>query len=139
MSYFLGVDAGNIKSHAFAIPLFSPGLRNLLADLAPTCASRARMGRERFSHILFENSLLAGLGMALFFVFITFPVAVIYTWLYNGTGGSLLITSLWSTSTTLAIASAAASGIIPIIFTAFLIIIAMILANQRGSDLGRRA
>jgi len=88
---------------------------------------------------LFENSLWSGLGMALFFVLITFPVAVIYTWLYNGSGGSLLITSLWSTLTTLVLASATASGIIPIVFTIFLIIIAMILANKQrvGSGTAR--
>ena len=94
-----------------------------------------------FRHLptfLFDNSLLAGLGMALFFVLITFPVAVIYTGLCNGTGGSLLITSLWSTSTTLLLASTATISIIPIVFTAFLFIIGMILVNQKGSDLGRR-
>ncbi|MDX1417681.1 MAG: hypothetical protein R3293_25985, partial [Candidatus Promineifilaceae bacterium] len=48
------------------------------------------------------------------------------------------LTSLWSTSTTLAIGSAAAVGLIPVIMTIFLIIIALIIAN-RDHGLGFQA
>ena len=135
MLHFLIVGVGEeVGWRGFALPR----LQIQRSALRATLILSIFWGFWHLPTFLFENSLVAGLGMALFFVFITFPVAVIYTWLYNGTGGSLLITSLWSTSTTLAIASAAARGIIPIVFTVFLIVIVMILANQRGSDLGQR-
>ncbi len=124
--HFLIVGIGEeVGWRGFALPR----LQSKRTALRATVVLSVLWGFWHLPTFLFENSLFAGLGMALFFVLITFPVAVIYTWLYNGTGGSLLITSLWSTSMTLAIGSAAAIGIVPIIMTVFIFIIAMILAN----------
>lgn len=88
---------------------------------------------------LFEYSLLEGVGIALFFTLITFPIAVVYTWLYNGTGGSLLIPSLWSTALALGIGSSAAIGAIPIIMMAFIFVFAIILIIKIDPKLGWRA
>lgn len=55
------------------------------------------------------TALLLTLG----FTLMIFPIAILYTWLYNSNRGSLLLVSLWSTSLTMAIASPAAIGFIP--------------------------
>ncbi len=113
-----------------------PHLQSTRTPVRATLILGVLWGFWHMPTFLFENSLLVGLGITLFFTLITFPIAVTYTWLYNGTGGSLLITSLWSTSLTLGIGSAAAIGAIPIIMMAIIFIIAMILINKTGSSLG---
>ncbi len=131
--HFLIIAVGEeVGWRGFALPR----LQSKRTALRATLLLSIFWGFWHLPTFLFDNTLFAGLGMALFFGLITFPIAVIYTWLYNGSGGSLLITSLWSTSTTLAIGSAAAIGIVPIIMTSFMVIIAMIVAN-RDRTLGR--
>jgi len=83
---------------------------------------------------LFDQDLAQGLGMAVGFLFATFPVAVLYTWLYNSSGGSVLLVSLWSSSMTLAIASPAAAGNIPLIMVTLMTILAMVVANVAGAE-----
>jgi len=83
---------------------------------------------------LFDQDLAQGLGMAIGFLFTTFPVAVLYTWLYNSTGGSVLLVSLWSTSMTLAIGSPATVGSIPLIIVALMTILAMVVAKVAGAE-----
>lgn len=83
---------------------------------------------------LFDQDSAQGLGVAAGFLFATFPVAVLYTWLYNSTGGSVLVVSLWSSSMTLAIGSPAAVGSIPLIMVAIMTILAMVVANVAGAE-----
>lgn len=113
-----------------------PRLQDKYAPLRATFILAILWGFWHMPAFLFENSLMVGLGTTFFFVLFTFPISVVYTWLYNGTGGSLIITSLWSTSLALSIGSAAAIGAIPIVMTVFIIVIAVILIYKSGASLG---
>jgi len=55
--------------------------------------------------------------------------AVLFTWLYNGTGGSVLMVALWHGIFDLLTASKAGQDIIPIIMSAGVIIWALYVAN----------
>jgi len=83
---------------------------------------------------LFDQDLAHGLGMAVGYLFGIFPVAVLYTWLYNSTGGSVLLVSLWSANMTLPILSPAAAGRIPLIMAALMTVLAMVVTNVAGAD-----
>ena len=83
---------------------------------------------------IFSGGILEGLGTTFGFVIVTIPVAVIYTWLYNSTGGSILIVALWSTATTLAIASQAASPVISGVMGAMFVILALVLVRLGGPE-----
>lgn len=112
-----------------------PRLQNKYSPLRATFILGILWGFWHLPIFLFTDSLMIGLGTAFFFVLITFPIAVVYTWLYNGTRGSLLITSLWSTSLALGIGSAAAVGAVSAIMMVFILIIAVILIYKSGADL----
>jgi len=79
---------------------------------------------------LFAGGFVEGLGTAFGFVIITIPVAVIYTWLYNSTGGSIFVVALWSTATTLAIGSLAASPVISGIMGGLFVLLALVLTRS---------
>ena len=113
-----------------------PRLQNKYSPLRATFILAIFWGFWHLPIFLVADSFLIGLGTALFFVVVTFPIAVVYTWLYNGTGGSLLITSLWSTSLALGIGSAAAVGAVSGLMMGFIIIIAVILIYKSGAKLG---
>lgn len=55
--------------------------------------------------------------------------AVLFTWLYNGTGGSVLMVAIWHALFDLLSASAAGRDFIPIVTSAGVIIWALIVAN----------
>jgi membrane protease YdiL (CAAX protease family) len=55
--------------------------------------------------------------------------AVLLTWLYNGSGGSVLMVSLWHGLFDLVTASKAGQDVIPIVATAGVIVWALIVAN----------
>ena len=117
-----------------------PRLQNKHTALKSTLILAPLWGFWHLPTFLFDNDLLTGFGLAIFFTVLSIPIAIIYTWLYNSTGGSLFIVSLWSTSTTLAIGSSAAKGIIPIIISALLIIMAMLITNLTNTEnLSRQA
>ncbi len=111
-----------------------PRLQSNQTSLRATLLLSVLWGFWHLPTFLFDNNLLVGLGISVFLVVITFPVAVIYTWLYNSTGGSLLIVSLWSTSTTLALGSLAAIELIPIIMGGLIVVLAMFITNLAGPE-----
>jgi len=55
--------------------------------------------------------------------------AVIFTWIYNGTGGSVLMVALWHGIFDLLTASAASQGLITILMSAGVIVWALIVTN----------
>jgi membrane protease YdiL (CAAX protease family) len=63
------------------------------------------------------------------FVFGVLCGAVVLTWLYNGTGGSVLMVALWHGIFDLLSASKAGQDIIPIIMSALVILWALFIAN----------
>lgn len=63
------------------------------------------------------------------FVFGVLCGAVVFTWLYNGTGGSVLMVALWHGIFDLLTASAASQGLITILMSALVIVWALVLAN----------
>ncbi len=113
-----------------------PRLQLKYTPLRATFVLSVLWGCWHMPTFLFEYSLLEGVSIALFFTLVTFPIAVVYTWLYNGTGGSLLIPSLWSTLLALGIGSSAAIGAIPIIMMVFIFVFAMILIKKIDPNLG---
>jgi membrane protease YdiL (CAAX protease family) len=117
-----------------------PRLQSKHTALKSTLILAPLWGFWHLPTFLFVNDLLTGFGLAIFFSVLSIPIAIIYTWLYNSTGGSLFIVSLWSTSTTLAIGSSAAKDIIPIIISTLLIIVAMLITNLTNTEnLSRQA
>ena len=114
----------------YALPLLQRGRSALKA----TAILSVVWALRHVPTFFFDQELAQGLGMAVGFLFATFPVAVLYTWLYNSTGGSVLLVSLWSSSMTLAIGSPAAAGSIPLIMVALMTILAMVVANVAGPD-----
>lgn len=60
--------------------------------------------------------------------------AVVYTWLYNSTGGSVLVVALWHASFDFFTASRAGRGIIPIVMTAAVIVLAFVIARRLGPE-----
>jgi hypothetical protein len=55
--------------------------------------------------------------------------AVLFTWLYNGSGGSVLMVAIWHALFDLLTASAAGRDFIPIVTSAGVIAWALIVAN----------
>lgn len=55
--------------------------------------------------------------------------AVLLTWLYNGTGGSVLMVAIWHALFDLLTASKAGQGLIPVVTTAGVIATALFIAN----------
>ena len=55
--------------------------------------------------------------------------AVIFTWIYNGTGGSVLMVALWHGIFDLLTASKAGQDIIPIVMSALVIAGALFITN----------
>jgi len=131
LSHLLIVGMGEeVGWRGYALPQLQAGRSALKA----TALLSVVWGLWHVPTFLFDQELAPGLGMAVGFLFTTFPVAVLYTWLYNSTGGSVLLVSLWSTGTTLAIGSPAAVGSIPMIMVALMTILAMIATNVAGAE-----
>lgn len=63
------------------------------------------------------------------FIFGVLCGAVIFTWLYNGSGGSVLMVAIWHALFDLLTASKAGQDIIPILTSAGVIALALFLAN----------
>jgi membrane protease YdiL (CAAX protease family) len=63
------------------------------------------------------------------FVFGVLCGAVIFTWLYNGTGGSVFMVAIWHALFDLLTASKAGQDIIPILTSAGVIAFALFIAN----------
>jgi membrane protease YdiL (CAAX protease family) len=63
------------------------------------------------------------------FVFGVLCGAVIFTWIYNGTGGSVLMVALWHGAFDLFMASKAGQDIIPFIMSALVILGALLVTN----------
>ncbi len=63
------------------------------------------------------------------FIFGVLCGAVIFTWIYNGTGGSVLMVAVWHGLFDLVTASKAGQDIIPYLTSAIVIIGALVLAN----------
>jgi membrane protease YdiL (CAAX protease family) len=59
--------------------------------------------------------------------------AVLFTWLYNGTGGSILMVAVWHALFDLLTASKAGQNIIPILTSAGVIVWALVVANINRS------
>jgi membrane protease YdiL (CAAX protease family) len=114
-----------------------PRLQSKQTALRATVILSLWWGGWHLPTFLFHNTLTTGLAIGLFFTLITFPIAVTYTWLYNSTQGSTAITSLWSTSLTLAIGSAAAIENIPMLMTLMIFLVAILLIRRSGVELGR--
>jgi membrane protease YdiL (CAAX protease family) len=55
--------------------------------------------------------------------------AVIFTWIYNGTGGSILMVAIWHALFDMLSASKAGQDIVPTIMTALIIVGALYLGN----------
>jgi hypothetical protein len=55
--------------------------------------------------------------------------AVLFTWLYNSTGGSVLLVAIWHAVFDLLSASEAGQDIIPIVMTALIIAFALLVTN----------
>lgn len=65
------------------------------------------------------------------FIFGVLCGAVLLTWLYNGTGGSVLMVALWHGIFDLLIASKAGQDVIPIVMSALVIVWALFIANVK--------
>ncbi|MBN2146257.1 MAG: CPBP family intramembrane metalloprotease [Anaerolineales bacterium] len=76
-----------------------------------------------------ESYLDMGWIMLPGFVFGVLCGAVLFTWLYNGTGGSVLMVAIWHTLFDLLTASKAGQDIIPILTSAGVIAWALIIVN----------
>jgi len=63
------------------------------------------------------------------FIFGVLCGAVIFTWMYNGTGGSVLMVALWHGFFDFFTASKAGQDIIPIVMSALVIIWALVITN----------
>jgi membrane protease YdiL (CAAX protease family) len=63
------------------------------------------------------------------FAFGVLCAAVVFTWLYNSTGGSVLIVAVWHGLFDLLTASKAGQDIIPILMTAAIITFALVITN----------
>jgi len=70
-----------------------------------------------------------GWAILLGFIFGVLCGAVLLTWLYNGTGGSVLMVALWHGIFDLLTASKAGQDIIPIVMSALVIVSALFIAN----------
>jgi membrane protease YdiL (CAAX protease family) len=79
----------------------------------------------------FYHDTYQGMGWIMFPAFVIGVLcgAVLFTWLYNGTGGSVLMVALWHGIFDLLTASKAGQDIIPIVMSAGVIIWALIVAN----------
>ena len=55
--------------------------------------------------------------------------AVLFTWLYNSTGGSVLMVAIWHGLFDMLTASRAGQDIIPVLMTAAIIIVALVITN----------
>lgn len=111
-----------------------PRLQSRRSALSATAILSLFWGLWHVPTFLFDQGLAQGLGMAVGFLFATFPVAVVYTWLFNSTSGSILLVGLWSTSMTMAIGSRAAVGAIRAIMGALITAVAMAVANIVGPE-----
>lgn len=70
-----------------------------------------------------------GLWMLPGFMFGVLCGAVLFTWLYNSTGGSMLMAAIWHALFDLLSASMASQGLITIIMSAGVIVWALFVAN----------
>jgi len=70
-----------------------------------------------------------GLWMLPGFMFGVLCGAVLFTWIYNGTGGSVLMVAIWHALFDLLAASAASQGLITILMSADVVVWALVLAN----------
>jgi membrane protease YdiL (CAAX protease family) len=79
----------------------------------------------------FYHETYVGMGWIMLpgFIFGVLCGAVLFTWLYNGTGGSVLMVAVWHALFDLLTASKAGQDIIPIITSAGVIVWALIVAN----------
>ena len=55
--------------------------------------------------------------------------AVVFTWIYNGTGGSILFVSIWHALFDMLAASKAAQDIIPVVMSAMVIIVVLVITR----------
>ncbi|MGA2505373.1 MAG: CPBP family intramembrane glutamic endopeptidase [Anaerolineales bacterium] len=79
----------------------------------------------------FYHETYKGMGwiVLLGFFFGVLCGAVLFTWLYNGTGGSILMVAVWHALFDLLTASKAGQDIIPILTSAGVIVWALVVAN----------
>jgi membrane protease YdiL (CAAX protease family) len=79
----------------------------------------------------FYHETYVGMGWIMLpgFVFGVLCGAVLFTWLYNGTGGSVLMVAIWHALFDLLTASAAGRDFIPIVTSAGVIVWALFIAN----------
>jgi membrane protease YdiL (CAAX protease family) len=79
----------------------------------------------------FYNETYQGMGWINLpgFIFGVLCGAVLLTWLYNGTGGSVLMVALWHGIFDLLTASKAGQDVIPIVMSALVIVWALFIAN----------
>jgi len=79
----------------------------------------------------FYHETYQGMGWVILtgFVFGVLCGAVLLTWLYNGTGGSILMVALWHGTFDLFTASKAGQDVIPIVMSALVIAWALFIAN----------
>ncbi len=81
-----------------------------------------------------------GLWMFPFFAATIVCGAVVYTWLYNSSGGSVLMVAVFHTSFNFFTASAAGKGIVAVVMTAGVVIAALIIPRVCGlENMSRRA
>lgn len=83
----------------------------------------------------FYHETYIGMGWIMLpaFIFGVLCGAVLFTWLYNGTGGSILMVAIWHALFDLLTASKAGQDIIPIITSAAVIAWALYVANINQS------
>jgi membrane protease YdiL (CAAX protease family) len=83
----------------------------------------------------FYHETYIGMGWIMLpgFIIGVLCAAVLFTWLYNGTGGSVLMVAIWHALFDLLTASKAGQDIIPIVTSAGVIVFALFVANIEKS------
>ncbi len=102
----------------------------MLAALVVTAATSGKAGLKEVGK---DDQMAGGLEVGLFFlpgfIFGVLCGAVIFTWMYNGTGGSVLMVALWHGFFDFFTASKAGQDIIPIVMSALVIVWVLVITN----------
>jgi len=79
-----------------------------------------------------EDYQAMGVGGSIAFLLGMFAGAIVFTWLYNSTGGSVLVVALWHGAYNAVVASA--EGLVPALVTAAAVLLAVRAARVHGPD-----
>jgi hypothetical protein len=83
-----------------------------------------------------DSGYRSGLSLLLLpgFVFGMLCDAIVLTWLYEGSGSSVLLAALWHTSFNLGAATEAGEGLLGMVVTVFVIASAMVITRRWRAD-----